>query len=210
MAKAKAKDPFKEMKEAPYPLFTAPKPYSFDLNEDMVKMIREEFNADIVSDKLADAIKGKAKEEVEKAGSALFEELGAALMRRTMQLGDEYSDRTIEVVKESVDRQGNQFMIWPHVPQRFIEIANLGTQEFLKVAITLNNQWDMAYRIPQCALYAKITEKSGDEVAKMMTCKNYCLNALGTLRKDLEMDAVINMVAETPKDGYCEFLMHKL
>ena len=205
-----AKDPFKELKEAPYDLFVAPRPYSFDMNEDMVKLLREEFNADVVSSKLAEAIKGKVKGEVEKVGNALFEELGEALMRRTMQVGEEYSDRTIEVVKESVDRQGNQFLFWPHVPQRFVEIANLGTQEFLKVPITLNNQWDFAYRIPQCALFGKIKEKCGDEVANLMTCKNYCLNALGTLRKDLEIDAVINMTASTDKDGYCEFLMHKL
>ena len=205
-----AKDPFKELKEAPYDLFVAPRPYSFDMNEDMVKLLREEFNADVVSSKLAEAIKGKVKGEVEKVGNALFEELGEALMRRTMQVGEEYSDRTIEVVKESVDRQGNQFLFWPHVPQRFVEIANLGTQEFLKVPITLNNQWDFAYRIPQCALFGKIKEKSGDEVANLMTCKNYCLSALGTLRKDLEIDVVTSMRAETAKDGYCDFSMHKL
>ena len=80
MAKAKAKDPFKELKEAPYPLFVAPKPYSFDLNEDMVKLIREEFNAEVVSDKLAEAIKGKAKGEIEKTGNDLFTELGEKWM----------------------------------------------------------------------------------------------------------------------------------
>ena len=41
-------DPFKEMREQPYPLYIAPEAYSFDLNEDMVNMIREEFNAGLV------------------------------------------------------------------------------------------------------------------------------------------------------------------
>ena len=203
-------DPFKELKEAPYDLFVAPRPYSFDLNEDMVKLIREEFGPELVADKLADAVKGKAKGEVEKIGKALFEELGEAWMRKTMQLGEEYSDRTIEVIKESVNRQGNQFMLWPHVPQRFMEIAYLSTQEFLKVPVTLNNRWDLDYRIPKCALFNKIKEKCGDEVANLMTCKNYCLSALETLYKDLEMDVVTDMKAETAKDGYCDFLMHKL
>ena len=203
-------DPFKELKEAPYPLFIAPKPYSFDLNMDMINLIREEFSPEIVAGKLAEAIKGKAGDDIEKAASALFEELGAAWMRKTMQLGEEYSDRTIEMVKESVDRQGNQFMIWPHVPQRFVEIANLATQEFLKVPITLNNQWDLSYRIPQCALFNKIKENSGEEVANKMTCKSYCLTSLRTLFNDLDIDTVIDTEAETAKDGYCEFLMHKL
>lgn len=205
-----AKDYFAELRKAPYPLFVAPKPYSFDLNEDMVNLIREEFNAEVVAGKLAEAIKGKAKGEVEKVASALFEELGESWMRRTMQLSEEYSDRTVEMVKESVDREGTQFMLWPHVPQRFVEVAYLSTQEFLKVPITLNNLEVLEYRIPQCALFNKIKEKSGDAVANLMTCKNYCLKALETLRRDLEMDAVIDMAKSTAKDGYCEFSMKKI
>ena len=205
-----AKDYFAELKKAPYPLFTAPKPYSFDINQDMVDLLRGEYNADVVSSKLAEAIKGKPAGEIENIGSALFEELGESLMRKTIQLSEEYSDRTIEVVMESVDRQGNQFMLFPHLLQRYVEIAYLGTQEFLKVPITLNNLEVLEYRIPQCALFGKIKEKCGDEVANLMTCKNYCLNALETMRKDLKMDLVINMAKSTAKDGYCEFSMRKL
>ena len=203
-------DPFKELKEAPYPLFVAPRPYSFDLNADMIKLIREEFNAEAVASKLAEAIKGKPKGEIGKIANALFEEVGESWMRRTMQLGEEYSDRTIEVVKESIDRQGNQFLLFPHVLQRFVEIAYLSTQEFLKVPITLNNMEVLEYRIPQCALFSKIKEKCGDEVANLMTCKNYCLKALETLHRDLELDAVVDMAASTAKDSYCEFSMKKL
>ena len=203
-------DYFKDLKEAPYPLFVAPRPYSFDLNEDMIKLIREEFNAEGVASKLAEAISGKAISEVEKIGKEIFEEYGQNWMRRTMQLGEEYSDRTIEMVKESVDRTGAQFLIWPHVLQRFVEIAYLSTQQFLKLPITLNNQWDLAYRVPKCLLFNTIREKCGDEEANLMVCKNACLQALETLHKDLEIDAVIDMVASTAKDGYCEFSMKKL
>jgi len=209
MAETK-KDPFAELKKTPYSVFVAPRPYSFDLNEDMIDMLRSEFNADVVSSRLADAIKGKTKADIPAIGSALFKELGEAWMRRTIQLGEEYSDRTIEMVLESVDRQGNQFMVWPHVPQRFIEIAYLGTQNFLKVPITLNNMEVLEYRIPQCALFAAIKEKCGDDVAGMMTCKDYCLTALDTLRRHQEMEAIIDMAKETAKDGYCEFSMRKI
>jgi hypothetical protein len=210
MAKAKTKDYFKELKKAPYPLFTAPKPYSFDLNEDMVDMLRTEFEAEVVADKLAAAIKGKSKADVEKAARVFFTDHGKAWMQKTIQLGEEYSDRTIEVILESVDRQGNQFMLWPHVPQRFVEIAYLGTQNFLKVPIILNNMEVLAYRIPQCALYAAIGEKCGKNVAKMMTCSEYCMTALDTVRKHVEMEMLNEQVASTAKDGYCEFYMRKL
>lgn len=210
MAKAKAKDYFKELKKTPYPLFIAPKPYSFDLNEDMVAMLRAEFGAELVADKLAAAIKGKTKADVEKAARAFFTGEGKAWMQKTIQLGEEYSDRTIEVILESVDRQGNQFMLWPHVPQRFVEIAYLGTQNFLKVPIILNNLEVLAYRIPQCALYAAIEGKCSKNVAKMMTCSDYCMTALDTVRKHVEMELVNEQVASTDKDGYCEFYVRKI
>ena len=207
---AKTKDPFEELKKQPYPLFIAPRAYSFDLNEDMIKMIREEFNADVVSSKLFEAIEGKKKGEIAEVAGALFKELGQAWMQKTIQLGEEYSDRTIEIVLESVDRQGNQFMVFPHVPQRFIEIAYLGTQDFMKVPITLNNLEMLEYRIPQCALFRAIKEKCGEEVAGLMTCKDYCLSALETVKKHVEMEAIIDMAKSTATDGYCEFLMRKM
>ena len=207
---AKTRDPFAELKKAPYDVFVAPKPYSFDLNEDMVNMIRSEFGAELVADKLSAAIKGKTKADVAGVASALFKELGGAWMQKTIQLSDEYSDRTIEVVLESVDRQGNQFLAWPHVPQRFVEIAYLGTQAFLKVPITLNNLETLEYRIPQCALFGAIKEKCGDDVANLMTCKEYCLTALDTVRRHQELEAIVDMPKTTAADGYCEFSMRKL
>lgn len=205
-----AEDYFKALKEAPYPLFVAPRPYSFDLNEDMIQLIRDEFNAETVVAKLADAIKGKDKKDISKIAKGIFEEYGQNWMRKTIQLGEEYSDRTIEVTLESVDRNGEQFLIFPHVPQRFVEIAYLSTQEFLKLAVVLNNQYEFAYRVPQCLLFRTIKEKCGDEVANMMTCQHACLTALDMLNKHIEMDTVNSMLASTNKDGYCEFSMKKL
>ncbi|MFC1989255.1 hypothetical protein ACFLVW_01625 [Chloroflexota bacterium] len=202
--------PFKDLKEAPYPVFLAPSPYSYDLNEDMLKLIRAEFNAEGIAGKLAEAIKGKPASEIEKTGKEMFDDYGQKWMKRTMQLGDEYPDRTIEVLKESVDHTGNQFLLWPHVPQRFVEVAYLSTQQFLKLPVTLNNQYALAYKIPQCLLFNQIQEKCGEKVAKLMTCQNACLKALETLRNDLELDAAIDMSASTAKDGYCEFSMRKL
>ncbi len=203
-------DPFKDLKEAPFPLFVAPRVYSFDLNEDMITLIRDEFNAEGVASGFAEAISNKAKGEVEKIGKEYFEAHGQNWMRRTIQLGEEYLDRTIEMVLESVDHDGNQFLFFPHVPQRFVEIAYLSTQQFLKLPIQLNNQYTFAYRVPQCLLFSKIKEKCGDEVANLMTCQNACLKALKVLGKDLELDVDIDMAASTAKDSYCEFSMKKL
>jgi len=204
-----AEDYFKDLKAAPYPLFVAPRPYSFDLNEDMVKLIRQEFNAEVIAARFAEAIGGKAMSDVETIGKEIFETYGESWMKRTMLLGDEYSDRTIAVVKETVDHSGAQFLLWPHVPQRFVEIAYLSTQKFLTLPIILNNQYELAYRVPECLLFSQIKEQCGDETASLMTCKAACLKALEILRQELELEVDINMAASTARDGYCEFSMKK-
>lgn len=203
-------DYFKELKEAPYPVFVAPRPYSFDLNEDMIKLIRDEFGAEVIASKFAEAVSGKAIKEVERIGKDIFEDYGERWMKKTMQLGEEYSDRTYEMIKESVDHSGTQFLLFPLLLQRFVEIAYLSTQEFLKLPIILDSNEVLAYRVPKCALFNKIKGKCGDKVANLMTCKNGCLKALETLSRDSEIDVVTNMEASTAKDGYCEFSMKKL
>ncbi len=205
------KNYFEDLKKAPYPLLSfATKAYSFDLNEDMIKAIREEFNTEGVTAKLAEALAGKTRSEVEKIGKEIFAEYGRNWMKKTMQLGEEYPDRTIEVVKETIDRQGKQSLLWPHVPQRFVEIAYLSTQKFLTLPVILNNQYELAYRVPQCLLFNQIKEKCGQEVANLMTCNNACLEALETLRQGLDMNLAIDMPASSAKEGYCEFSMKKL
>ncbi len=203
-------DYFAELKKQPYEVFKAPKPYSFDLNEEMVQMLRSEFNAEKVSTELMAAIKGKSKQDAPKTAEAFFKEMGAKWMNRTIQLGDEYSDRTEEVTMETVDRSGKQFLIFPHILQRYVEIANLATQDTLKISITMNNMYELAYRIPKCSLYAKITEKAGAEFAGLMTCKNYCLTALEVARKKIDVDTLLTVPAETAKNKFCEFSMKKL
>ena len=117
---------------------------------------------------------------------------------------------TIHVARPWTTNYKSKFLIFPHVPQRFVEIAYLATQQLLKIPIVLNNQYALAYRIPQCLLFNTIKEKCGDEVANLMTCKNGCLKALDTIGKDMELDVVIDMATSTAQDGYCEFSMKKL
>ncbi len=202
-------DPFKKLKEAPYPLYIVSRPYSFDLNEDMIKLLRQEFSAELIAAKFAEAVKGKTREETEKLGKKLFDDFGEMWMRKTIQLGEAYPDRTMEVIMETIDRDGNQYLFFPHIPQRFIEIAYLSTQKFLALPMIVNNQYELAYRVPQCLLFNQIKEKCGEDVANLMTCRNSCLKALEVLRKDLNLSVVISMTASSSKDGACEFSVKK-
>jgi hypothetical protein len=203
-------DYFAELKKQPYPLFTAPKPYSFDLNEDMVQLLKNDFSADKIVTGLMAAVAGKKGEAEVKAAEAFFKDMGEKWMRKSIQLSDEYPDRTIEMVMETVDRQGKQFLIFPHLHQRYVEVAYLAVQDFLKVPITLNNAVELAYRIPRCTVYAQIKEKAGEDFAKKMTCSEFCMAGLATIQKQINVDVLAQQIAKTTKEGFCEFTMRKL
>jgi len=203
-------DYFVELKKQPYPLFVAPKPYSFDLNEDMVQMLKKDFSADIVIDGLMAAIAGKKGEAEVKAAESFFKDMGEKWMRKTIQISDEYPDRTIEMVMETVDRHGKQFLIFPHLHQRYVEVAYLALQDFLKVPITLNSAVELAYRIPRCTVYGKIKEKAGEDFAKKMTCGQLCMAGLATIQKQINVDVITQQLAKTTAEGFCEFSMRKL
>ncbi|MBW2324083.1 MAG: hypothetical protein JRF41_11315 [Deltaproteobacteria bacterium] len=152
------------------------KNYSYELNPDMLKLLREEFDVDKVTSKFTEAIKGKSAGEIEAEGKAIFEEYGRNWIRQSQKLGEEYPDRTYEVLLEAIDKTGG-YLRFALAPQRFLEIAYLSTQE---ISI-----------LP--------------EVANLLPCRHACLTACETLHRDLGIDALVQMEAQIPKDGYCQF-----
>jgi hypothetical protein len=180
------------------------KHYSFELHPEMLKLLGDEFDVDKVTTRFAEAVKGKSPAEVEAIGKEIFATYGRDWMKKTHKLGDEYPDRTYEVLLEAVDKTGG-YLKFALVPQRFIEIAYLSTQEIAILPIVENNHDRLVYRMVNCKTFNKIKEKCGDEVANLLTCRQACLSACRTIHQDLEIDALINMTAEIPKEGYCQF-----
>lgn len=184
------------------------KAYSFDLHEDMVKLLRQEFDVQQVVSKFAEAISGKKKEEIEGIGKEIFEQYGREWMKRAHQLGDEYPDRTYEVLLAAADR--TNYLFFPHVAQRFIEIAYLSTQDIRTLPILECYAHCLAYRMVDCLTFKTLKEKCGDEVANLMPCRHACLTACQTVLQDLNIDATVNMEASMVKDGYCQFALRRV
>jgi len=178
--------------------------YSFELNPELLDLLNKEFDVKKIVARFAEAIKGKSSEEIEKIGKDVFTDYGTEWIRRTLQLGEEYPDRTYEVLKASIDKTGGYYK-FALLPQRFIEIAYLATQEFPSLPIVENNARALVYKLVDCALYRNLKEVCGEGVAGLLPCKNSCLTALKVLHQDLEIDAITGMDAEMPKDGFCRF-----
>lgn len=180
------------------------KRYSFELHPEMLKRLGDEFNAEQVAARFVEAVRGKTSEEIEAVGREFFEAHGREWMEKTYQLGEEFPDRTYEVLLEAVDRTGG-YLKFALVPQRFIEIAYLSTQEFSVLPIIENNHNRLIYRLNQCRLYNHIREKCGEETARRLVCRHGCLEACRTIHRILNLEARIRMTAALPEQGYCQF-----
>jgi len=190
------------------PIYEA-KPYSFELNEDWLSMMAKEFDIEKTAADFAQAIGSKGKDEVETVGKGFFERYGTNLMRRSLQLGEEYMDRTYEVLKAACDKTGG-YLAWPLIPQRFIEAAILSTQDILVIPIIQNNHDCLQFRVEDCKMYAALKEKCSEEVVTSLPCRHGCLALIQTAFSDLDLGAITSMTASTPKDEYCEFTTVRL
>ncbi|MFC1864919.1 hypothetical protein ACFLYG_03745 [Chloroflexota bacterium] len=189
---------------------TEPANASFELSEEMLGLISKEFSIQQLVGRFAQAIPGKEPEDIEIIAEEVFTRYGVDLIRKSLQLGEEYPDRTYEVLRESIDSTGGS--LWfPLLPQRFLEIAYLSTQDMEFLPVIENNPRRLVYKIDGCKIFQAIREECGEELANMVPCRHACLSACRTLFNDLDYPQVlIEMEAATNRNGYCQFVVTKM
>jgi hypothetical protein len=120
-----------------------------------------------------------------------------------MELGEKHTDATYETTKKYIEKTG--CMYFPLVPQRFVEIAYLSTQDIFTLPIVQNNGENLTYKLAMCSTFKAVKEHCGEETANALPCKHACLSALETLFKDLDIPITLVMEATMPEDDYCQF-----
>jgi hypothetical protein len=178
--------------------------YSFELNKEMMAQLAEEFDVEALAADFAKAVAGKSGDEAAAEAERFFSDYGTRWIRKSHKLGEEYPDRTYEVLLEAIDSLDG-YMRFALVPQRFLEIAYLATQDFPILPIVENNQYRLVYRLDECKTYEQLKDTCGEEIADSLPCRHACTTACEVLHRDLEVDAKIEMQAEMPRDGYCQF-----
>jgi len=194
-----------EARKSPYPLLIASESYSFELNQDMLNLLREESDPGEVVARFAQAVGGKKGAESDAVAKKLFGEYGQVWMKKTLQRGEEYPDRTYQVLREAADQTGE--LVFPHILQRFIEIAYLGTQQFRKLPVVESWARRLVYKVTDCYTFNLLKEKCDPEVVSLLPCRHACLAACHTACEELNLEATIGMDASMVKDGYCQFVI---
>ena len=180
---------------------------SFELNEEMLEIMAGEFDIATVVDKFFHAASEKDTKSVEIVAGEIFSRYGAEWIRRSLQLGDEYTDRTYEVLKEAIDSTGGHLR-FPLLPQRILEIAYLSTHGMGLLPVYENSPQRLVYRIDDCKMFQTIENACGKAIAGATPCRHACLTACKTLFTDLDYpEARVAMEASTGTDGYCIFMV---
>ena len=192
-----------EAKKSAYPLLITPESYSFELNPDMLNLLRQESDPAGVVARFAQATKEKKGTESDSVAKKLFGEYGQSWMKKTLQLGEEYPDRTYQVLREAAAQTGE--LVFPYILQRFIEIAYLGTMQLRKLPVVENWARRLVYKVTDCRTFNLLKEKCDPEVVALLPCRHACLAAGNTACQELKLEATITMDATMVKDGYCQF-----
>lgn len=188
------------------PMYDA-RPYSFELNEDWLAIMAKEFDMAQAAADFARTVAGS--DDIDAAGEVFFRKYGTDLMKRNLQLGEEYMDRTYEVLKIASDKTDG-YLAWPLVPQRFIEAAMLSIQDKLVIPVIQNSHDCLQFRVEECRLYGALREKCGDAVAEQLPCRHGCLAMIETAFADLDLGAVTTMTATAPRQDHCEFTITRI
>lgn len=187
---------------------TTTEAHSFDLAEEMVQQLEQEFGPEVLRGELQKAFSGSAAgAPSEDQASSFFSDFGHRWMERVLELGEQYTDRTYEMLKETAKEIGA--LSFPFVPQRFIEIAYLSTQPIYTLPIVQNSARGLTFKMPFCGYFKVVKEAMGEEFATQLYCKGACLAACQRAFEHFGFDVGVTMDAIMPSDEYCQFSIRR-
>ncbi len=180
-----------------------PPAYTFDLAEEMVEALAEEFDPKRAVEELRGQVEGKSADDADAVARQFFDDYGRRLAERTLVLGDEYPDRTYEVMLASEERTGNDG--WPFKGQRVIEIALLGSQPIYTLPIVENSAYRFTWKLAFCETYKQLEEQLGAETASSLPCQAGCIAVTRRAFSEFGFDVDVSAEARMPDDEFCQF-----
>jgi hypothetical protein len=97
---------------------------------------------------------------------------------------------------------------FPHLPQRFIEIAYLSVHFMGILRIRVNNMSELTFSVNEkdCGIYRHLKEGLPEEELKQLPCKDSCLTAVNRIFELVKMEGVtVSQTEKMPEVGVCTF-----
>ncbi len=184
-----------------------PKEWTFDLAEEMVDRIKNEFYPHDAVAELAPKVAGKPIAEAKQIAEDYFRDYGRRWMDRTLELGTQYRDRTYEALLAAAEKTGE--MKFPFVPERFVEIAYLSTQPIYSLPITENTKTAFGYKMVFCDTIENLREQCGDELADTLPCRQACLAAAERAFTAHGFDVEVTQTSSLVDGDFCQFSVQR-
>jgi len=178
-------------------------PKAFNLNEEMVSRIGQEFDFVKAAKSFSQQVKGKTDDAILKTAKDFFGDFGHRLILQCIEEEEKNPDLTFQTLREYLGKTGMD--IFPLVPQTYIEIACLCAMPIYALKVVQNNSDKLSYQVPDCHIYKTLMEELGHAQAEKLPCRFGCLALNETIIEKLNLDAEAVMEAEQSKDGQCRF-----
>lgn len=176
---------------------------SYELNREMIALLAAEFDPARAVESFAGALKGAGEGGAGKAAGEVFGDYGRRWAARTVELGEKYTDRTYEILREADGKTGR--LAFPHILQRFVEIGYLATQPMEHLRIIINNYYDLVYRVEECSTHGALAAACGAGLAGEAPCRHACTAFAEEVIRLLGMNAEFRAEALRSPEGYCQF-----
>jgi len=177
------------------------KEFNPDLDQEILKNLLKQFDPESF-------VRGLKQQYPDIESAALsFEEFGRKFARKAIELGEERTDGTYEVMKEAIEKTGE--VRFPLIPQRYIEIAYLSIQPIKRLWTLMNSPEAYSYKLDRCSIYTAIKNEYGEEAAKRMTCKKLCLTIIDEVFSHFGFAVETSMETNMADDGSCEFIVKR-
>lgn len=184
---------------------TETKKLSFELHEDMFTMISEEFDPEKVAEQYAKEVKGNSPDT---AAQTVFGAYGKNLAKRSLQLGNEYSDRTYEVMLEMVDHTGGAYK-FPLLPQRFLEIVYLSVLDRFAFPVRVNSSQEFIFEIDDCPIFEALKTKCEKKDIENIPCRQGCINLIRDVFQFFDLDIMLEAQTSPGQSNLCVFRVTK-
>lgn len=170
--------------------------YDYDLADEVISGLQE-FAAQRWAS-LTEQLNDKSEDEKPALVARVLRSYAQDLMKKAIELGNKYKDRTAEVMEAVAARTGIYF---PCLPQRYLEICMLAIRPEDKWKINEANPARFVFTVSDCTFRRPLQERYGEELA----CQEGCLNLLYTLYKELGMKVEVSLNQDLAggNDGCC-------
>jgi len=175
---------------------------ALDLDQEILKDLLKEFDPE----SFVKGLKLQYPKDIEGAASS-FEEYGRNLVRKGIEVGEERTDGVYEIMKEAIEKTGE--MRFPFLPQRYIEIAYLSIQPIKRLWTLMNNSEAYSYKLNKCSVYKAIEKEYGEEAARRIACKKFCLAIIDEAFSHFGFNVEMSMEGNMVDNGNCQFMVKR-